>query len=158
MPENKQLVVFNLDDQQYALNLACVERIVRAVEVTHLPDAPDTILGVINVEGRVIPVVNTRKRLGLAERGIELQDLFLIVQQDGRALALLGDEVKPVLEVSAQQVVASDKVLPGSGYVQGVAKLEEGMVVVLTVDKMLSFEQREKLDAAIGVLQEATNG
>ncbi|MBI5570212.1 MAG: purine-binding chemotaxis protein CheW [Desulfomonile tiedjei] len=158
MTENKQLVVFSLDGQHYALNLTCVERIVRAVEVTHVPDAPETILGVINVEGEIIPVVNTRRRLGLPDREIELQDLFIIIRHNAQRLALLGDEVMPVLEIPAQQVVASDRVLPGSGYVQGVAKLDEGMVIVLTVEKMLSFDQRARLDAAIGVLEEGTHG
>jgi purine-binding chemotaxis protein CheW len=126
--------------------------------VTHVPDAPETILGVINVEGEVIPVINTRKRLGLPEREIELQDLFIILQHNGQRLALLGDEVMPVLEVPTEQVVASDRVLPGSGNVQGVAKLDEGMVIVLTVEKMLSFEQRARLDAAIGGLGEGAHG
>ena len=60
MAGSKQLVVFTVDDQHYALDLVSVERVVRAVEITHLPQAPDTVMGVINFEGKVIPVVNTR--------------------------------------------------------------------------------------------------
>ena len=149
MSENNQLVVFTLDEQQYALNLSCVERIVRAVEITPLPDAPEMVLGVINVEGRVIPVLNTRKRLGLRERELELQDLFIIVSENGRTFALVADEVRPVLEVPPQEVVSPDRVLPGTGYVQSVAKLAEGMLVVLTVEKTLSFTDQTKVFAAI---------
>ncbi len=69
MAGSNQLVVFTVDDQQYALNLVCVERVVRAVEVTHLPQAPETVLGVINFEGQVIPVVNTRQASGVARTG-----------------------------------------------------------------------------------------
>jgi purine-binding chemotaxis protein CheW len=149
MSENNQLVVFTLDEQQYALNLSCVERIVRAVEITPLPDAPEMVLGVINVEGRVIPVLNTRKRLGLRERELELQDLFIIVSENGRTFALVADEVRPVLEVPPQEVVSPDRVLPGTGYVQSVAKLAEGMLVVLTIEKTLSFTDQTKVFAAI---------
>ena len=68
------------------------------MEVTPVPEAPDAVLGVINVEGKVIPVVNSRRRLGLPERELELNDLFIIVQEGGVSLALVADEVKPVME------------------------------------------------------------
>lgn len=149
MATTRQLVVFTLDEQQYALELSCVERIVRAVEITPLPDAPDVVLGVINVEGRVIPVLNTRRRFGLPEREIELQDLFIIVSENGRTFALVADQVRPVLEVAAQEVVSADRVLPGAGYEQGVAKLSEGMLVVLAAERALSFSDQNKVLAAV---------
>ncbi len=157
MAENNQLVVFILDEQQYALNLSCVERIVRAVEITPLPDAPEQVLGVINVEGRVIPVLNTRKRLGLPERELELHDLFIIVSENGRTLALVADQVRPVLEIPDQEVVSPDKVLPGTGYVQSVAKMDDGMIVVLTIEKALSFSDQKKVFAAIEGMPERQN-
>jgi purine-binding chemotaxis protein CheW len=149
MTVTNQLVVFTLDEQQYALNLSCVERIVRAVEITPLPDAPDVVLGVINVEGRVIPVINTRKRLGLPERELDLQDLFIIASDNGRTFAIVADEVRPVLEIPAQEVVSPERVLPGTGYVQSVAKVADGMLVVLTVESTLSFSDQNKVFAAI---------
>lgn len=149
MAGSKQLVVFSLDDQHYALDLVCVERVVRAVEVTHLPQAPDTVHGVINFEGQVIPVVNTRKRLGLPEREIDLPDLFIIARESGRTLALVGDEVKPVLEMTDEQVVKSENVLPATGYVQGVAKADEGMVIILTVSKILSSAEHDTIQHVI---------
>jgi purine-binding chemotaxis protein CheW len=152
MAESNQLVVFTLDDQQYALNLACVERVVRSVDITHLPDAPESVLGVINFEGRVIPVVNTRKRLGLPEREVELQDLFIIARDSGRMVAFVGDEVKPVLEMPHDQLVASSEVLPRTGYLQSVAKVDEGMVIVLAVGNVLSLEESQQLQSAIAGL------
>ena len=155
MDGTNQLVVFTLDDQQYGLGLSCVERIVRAVEVTHLPEAPDVVYGVINVEGRIIPVINSRKRLGLPEREIELDDHFIIITQDGRTMALVGDEVRPVLEVPDEQLVGSDRIVPGKGYVRGVAKLEQGMVMILSPERTLSFEEHDMLSSAIeGMLEE----
>jgi purine-binding chemotaxis protein CheW len=149
MPESNQLVVFALDGQQYALNLANVERVVRAVEVTHLPDAPEAILGVINFEGRVIPVVNTRKRLGLPERDVEVHDLFIIARGDGRSVAFVGDDVNPVLEMHEDQVIASEKVLPQAGYVEGVAKVDQGMIIILAVSKVLSLDEHRQLQSAM---------
>jgi purine-binding chemotaxis protein CheW len=57
-----QLVVLTLDEQRYALHLSAVERIVRMVEITPLPKAPQIVLGVVNVQGRIVPIVNIRKR------------------------------------------------------------------------------------------------
>jgi purine-binding chemotaxis protein CheW len=149
MSANNQLVVFTLDEQSFALNLSNVERIVRAVEVTPLPDAPEVILGVINIEGRVVPVVNTRKRLGMPEKDMELQDLFIIVREDGHRLALLADQVKPVLEVPDEELVSPDRVLPGIGYVQGVAKIDDGMLVVLRLETIMSLTDQKLVLAAL---------
>ena len=78
MEKLNQLVVFFLNEQKYALYLPAVERVVSAIEVTPLPQAPDNVLGIINVMGKVIPVVNIRKRFGLPEREIDLSDQFII--------------------------------------------------------------------------------
>jgi purine-binding chemotaxis protein CheW len=154
MAEMTQVVVFTLDDERFALALTRVERIVRAVEITHLPDAPETVHGVIDVEGRIIPVVNTRKRLGLPEREIELDDLFIIVNGRDRGLALVGDEVLPVLEIPDKLLVSSDDVLPGRKFVQGITDTDSGMIMVLDIDEALSFEERNGLQSAVGALIE----
>ncbi len=155
MAELTQVVVFTLDDERFALTLTRVERIVRAVEITHLPDAPKTVHGVINVEGRIVPVVNTRKRLGLPERDINLDDLFIIVNGNGRSLALVADEVLPVLEIPEHLLVSSDEVIPGRRFVQGIADTESGMIMVLNIDDALSSDEQEGLRSAVGALSEA---
>lgn len=149
MSERNQLVTFLVDDQRYALNLACVERIVRSVEVTHVPEAPDGVLGVINVEGRITPVVNSRRRLGLREREVGLDDLFIIVRDNGRCLALVADQVLPVREIPAHEVVGADVVLPGSAYIQGMAKDELGMILILNPGRTLSYEEHQKIDSSM---------
>lgn len=154
MAEPTQVVVFSLDEERYALNLSSVERIVRAVEVTHLPDAPDNIFGVINVEGRVIPVLNTRKRLGLPQREIDLDDLFLIVTDGGYSVAFVGDEVLPVMEIPEDQLVSSDEVLPGGRFVQGMTDTQNGMIIILNAGKSLSYDEHDRLQSATAALGE----
>ena len=78
MSKFHHLVVFSLDDQQYALLLPVVERVINAVAVTPLPEAPDIVLGVINIYGEIIPVMNIRKRFGLPEREIDIKDQLII--------------------------------------------------------------------------------
>ncbi len=84
-----RLVLLTVDGQTYALHLEAVDRIVRAVEVTPLPGAPVIVLGAIDVEGRVLPVLNLRRRLRLPEREIGPADQFLIARTERRAVALL---------------------------------------------------------------------
>ena len=91
-------VVFCLDGQRYALPLAAVRRIVRAVEVTPLPGAPAIVLGAIDVEGSVLPVLDIRRRFLLPEREIGPADQFLIASTARRAVALVIDEAHGVIE------------------------------------------------------------
>lgn len=146
---SQNFVVFSIANQRYALNLESVRRIVRAVEVTPLPDAPEPILGVIDVQGQVIPVVDTRRRLGLPCREIELSDQFIIVQDSDLTLAFVADEVLPVMEVPEAQVASSDRVLPGEGMVRGLARVDDGMIVVLSTERLLSREEKQGVSSAL---------
>lgn len=151
---SQNLVVFSVADQRFALSLDNVQRIVRAVEVTPMPGAPETVLGVINVEGQVIPVMDSRKRLGLPTREIELSDLFIIVQENDLTFALVADEVKPVMEIPEAQVASSERMLAGEGMVQSVAKVEDGMIVVLSLDRALSSEDHRTVSEALDLIGE----
>ena len=119
-----------------------------AVEVTPLPDAPDTILGLINVQGQIMPVVNVRRRLGLPEREVELSDRLSILHVLFGQPPLLVDAVSGVVEPEGQEVITAEKILPGAGCVGEVAKLAEEIVLVQDLDAFFSFEGEEALSGA----------
>lgn len=144
-----QLVVFALEDQRYALHLSAVERIVRAVEMTPLPKAPEIVIGVINVQGRIIPVFNIRRRFYLPEREIELSDQLIIANTARRTVALVVDTVDGVIERLSEEVTPADQVLPRIEYVEGIVKLENGLVLIHDLDKFLSIDEGTKLDEAL---------
>ena len=146
MKESVQLVVFTLNEQRYGLRLSAVERVVRAVEVTLLPSAPEIVLGIINLAGRVVPVMNVRQRFGLPEKESDLSDQFIIARTAMRTVALLVDSVSTLVEASAEDVVHAAKILPRMDYVDGVAKLEDGMILIHDIDKFLSLEEARLLD------------
>src|SRR5688572_5800757 len=106
-----QYVVFLLAGQRYALSLTIVSRIVRAVEITPLPDAPAIVLGVINVEGEILPVFNLRGRFLLQEREVGPNDQFLIARAGRRKVALVMDEAQGVIEHGQAEIIASDIVI-----------------------------------------------
>jgi len=144
-----RVVVFVLGDQRYGLPLAAVERVVRMVGVTPLPQAPEIVLGVVNVQGRVIPVLNLRRRFRLPERDFALTDQLVIARTAGRPVALAADAVAGVLEYSTQQAVGACDIVPGIEYVEGVVKLADGLVLIHDLDKFLSLEEETALDRAI---------
>jgi len=149
MNKLNQLVVLTLDEQRYALHLSAVERIVRVVEVTPLPKAPEIVLGVVNVQGQITPVINIRKRFRLPEREMNLSDQLIIAHTSRRTVALVADAVSGVIERSEQEVIAAEKVLPGIEYVEGVVKLEDGMILIHDLNKFLSLEEEQALDNAM---------
>lgn len=144
-----QLVVFTLDEQRYALHLAAVERIVRVVEVTPLPKSPEIVLGVVNVQGRIIPVVNIRKRFRLPEREIALSNQLIIASTSRRTGALLVDEVSGVVEISEREMIEAGKILPDMDYVEGIVKLEDGLILIHDLNTFLSIEEEKALDDAM---------
>jgi purine-binding chemotaxis protein CheW len=144
-----RVAVFTLGDQRYALPLSTVERVVRVVEVTPLPQAPDIVLGVVNVQGRVIPVVNPRRRFRLPERDIALTDQLVIAHTTRRPVALVVDAVTGVLEYSGREAVGARDIVPGMEYVEGVVKLADGLVLIHDLDRFLSLDEATALDRAI---------
>lgn len=150
MPDPAQLVVFRLDMQRYALVLSSVDRIVRAVAVTALPKAPDIVLGVIDVAGRVLPVLNLRRRFGLPEREIDLASQFLIARTSRREVVLVVDEAQEVTARLDADIIDSTQIVPGLTHVRGVARLSDGLVLIHDLEKFLSLDEACALDEAMG--------
>lgn len=144
-----QLVVFRLDEWRYALHLAAVERVVPAAEITLLPKAPAVVSGVINFQGRVLPVVNVRKRFKLREREIRPADRLIIAHTEVRSVILVVDAVDEVITRLPEEIAAPDEILPGMNYVEGIVKLEDGLILIHDLRKFLSLEEEQALEQAM---------
>lgn len=148
-PAAAQLLVFRLDEQRFALPLASVARVVRAVAVTPLPGAPAIVHGVIDIQGRVVPVVNLRRRLHIADRAISPADWFLIAQTAQRTLVLVVDESDGVVERPPADIVSSAELPPGLEHVSGVVAIEGGLALVHDLERFLSLDEGRALDDAM---------
>jgi purine-binding chemotaxis protein CheW len=146
MDQIVQLVVFNLDDQKYALHLTAVQKVIHAVELLPLPKAPQIVHGVINVQGMIIPVMNIRKRFGLAERDMRLSDQIIIAGTSKRLLALVVDNVDGVIKKAEKNVIEAKKILADIEYIEGVVKLEDNMILIHNLETFLSLEEEEVLE------------
>lgn len=148
MSDAVQLVVFCLEGQRHALRHDAVERATPAAEVTPLPGAPAAVLGVIDVGGRILPVFSLRRHLGLPDRALRLSDVFLIARTARRPVALLVDEVEAVRPAPAATVDAAT-IAPGLGTVQGLVRLDDGLLLIHDLERFLSREDERILDAAM---------
>jgi purine-binding chemotaxis protein CheW len=135
-----ELIAFVVDGRRWALPLATVVRAVPMVAVTPLPDAPEAVMGALNLHGELVPVFDLRARAGLPAREPGPGD-HLLLARTGRLIALPVDEVLGVL---ALPVEALPEAGPG-----GVAVLPDGLVVVGDLDAFLSAEEEARLDLAL---------
>jgi purine-binding chemotaxis protein CheW len=144
-----QLVAFTLNSQPYALRLASVRKVLRMVEVTPLPKAPEIVLGVVCLHGIAVPVVSIRRRVGLSEREACLSDQLIVADTASRLVALVVDAVIGVVERSTEEIAQAEGIVPGAEYVEGIARYEEDMLFIHDLDRFLSQDEENQLHAAL---------
>jgi purine-binding chemotaxis protein CheW len=144
-----QLVVFTLKGQPYALRLASVQQVLRIVEVTPLPKAPKIVLGVVSLHGTVVPVLSIRRRVGLTEGETSLSDQLIVADIASGSVALVVDAVTGVVERASEEITETEKIVPGAEHVEGIAKLEEGMLFIHNLDLFLSQPEESQLHDAL---------
>lgn len=148
-----RLLLFALDGQRFALRLGSVRRIVWMVKITPLPAAPRIVLGVVDMHGAVVPVVDIRRRFGLPHRAPDPGQKLIIADAAGRHLALAVDDIGELLELNANAIAAPDPLAAGEGYVAGIARSPDGLVVIHDLETFLSVDEETDLDEAL-----ASNG
>lgn len=144
-----KLLVFQLDETRYALRLSAVLRVIRAVEITRLPKAPDIILGVIDLHGQIIPIINIRKRFQLGDRDMSPEDQIVIAQTSARVVGLVIESTSSLTELSSASIVPPESIVPGIRYLEGVVRLENDIVFINDLEKFLSLDEEAQLDIAM---------
>ncbi len=139
------VLVYHIDEQRYGLFLCDVDKVVRAVAITPLLDAPTAVMGIINVRGRVIPVVNMRRKLQLPERDVELNDQFVIARTTKRTVALVVDWVEGVIERPGTEVIRGEEIVAGLENLKGVIRLPDGLILIHNLDRFLFRDEEEGL-------------
>ncbi len=143
-----QLVTFKLGQEEFGVNILQVHEIIRMMQVTHVPNAPDFIYGVINLRGKVIPIVSLRKRFGLDAEAEDNQSLrIVVVELRNVVVGFIVDAVSEVLRISKDIVEPPPPILAGieSEYITGVAKMEDRLIILLDLEQLLSKEEKKEL-------------
>ncbi|MBI2400663.1 MAG: chemotaxis protein CheW [Deltaproteobacteria bacterium] len=142
-----QLVTFRLGNEEFSLDILRVQEIIRHMELTRVPRTPDFVDGVINLRGRVIPVLDLRKRFGLPSDAKTNETRIIVVDVDNKTVGLKVDAVSEVLRLPADTVEPAPAIVTGaeSDYIKGVGKLEGRLLILLDVEKILTRTERDAL-------------
>ncbi|MDD5434039.1 MAG: chemotaxis protein CheW [Nitrospira sp.] len=143
------ILVFTLDKLMVALPTNHVDRTIPMVEITPLPNAPGIVLGVINLYGNIIPVVNLRERFRLKEREPDSGDKIIIAHSNSRKIGIIVDSVKDVIEFDETKMVPPERIIQGIEQVEGVLKLQDGLIIIHDINKFLSIEEEHAIDNAV---------
>ncbi len=143
--ETEHLATFQLDREEYGLPVRLVQEIIRVRQITQVPKAPRPIKGVINLRGRIIPVIDLRRQLGLGDVELRHATRIVVVTFEDRLLGLLVDSAQQVLRVPVSSIEAAPEevVEIDSNYIRGVAKLEDRLIILIDLASVLARELEE---------------
>jgi purine-binding chemotaxis protein CheW len=142
----REILVFTLGTARYALWSTDVRELLRAVAIVALPGAPRIVEGIINLRGRIVPVLDLRARFRLPRKELEPSDHLIVVAVDQRLVAVRADHALSLVEIE----ISGD--LEAAPYVAGVARMPDGLVLIHDLRTFLSAGETTELDGALSAL------
>jgi purine-binding chemotaxis protein CheW len=150
MEKDYQVVGFRIGNETYGVRIGSVREIVRVPEITTVPNAPDAIEGVINLRGKIIPVMDLRKRFGSASLQPDKKNRILVVELENRLLGLIVSSASEVLKIPPSEIEPPGTVFAEgeSSYVTGVGKLKGRLIILLDIARLLRQPEFKKFEEA----------
>jgi len=144
-----QLVTFKLENEEFGVDILKVQEINRMLTITKIPNAPPFVEGVINLRGKIIPIVDLRKRLGFNGKAYDKSTRIIVVELDGLILGFIVDSVSEVLRVSESTVEPPPSIMGGieSDYIEGVGKLDNSLLILLELGKVFATKDRKDMES-----------
>jgi purine-binding chemotaxis protein CheW len=146
--ELTQLVSFNLGQEEYGVEVLKVHEIIRMITITHMPNTPHYVEGIINLRGKVIPIISMRKKFGLMESEIDSHTRIMVMDVGGELTGFIVDSVSEVIRISGSEIQPSPSVA-ASGIdqdcISGVINRAERLLVLLDLDRMFTSEEQQLL-------------
>jgi purine-binding chemotaxis protein CheW len=142
-----QLVTFSTGDEEFGVDILKVQEIILPMAITKVPKAPEFVEGVINLRGKVIPVIDLRRRFGLKSKAQDKYTRIIVIEINQMIVGFVVDSISEVLRIPANTVEPPPPVVAGleSEYISGVGKLEDRLLILLDLDRLLSREDVEAL-------------
>lgn len=138
-----QWVTYHLEDEVYGINVMQVQEVLRITEIAPVPGAPSYVLGIINLRGSVVTVIDTRSRFGLMPKESDDLSRIIIVEVNGNVIGMLADSVAEVVYLHQSEIDTAPNISndDSSRFIQGVCSREQYLLIIVDVDKFLSEEE-----------------
>lgn len=143
-----QWVTFRLGDEKYGINVMQVQEVLRVAEIAPVPGAPSYVLGIINLRGNVVTVIDTRNRFGLMSKETDDNSRIVIIETESHIIGILVDSVAEVVELRSSDIETAPNVgnEETSRYIQGVTSRDNELLILVDLNKFLSDEEKADLD------------
>ncbi|MBP6671696.1 MAG: chemotaxis protein CheW [Bacteroidetes bacterium] len=142
-----QLVSFNIGDEEFGVDILKVQEINRMVEVTRVPNAPEYVDGVINLRGKVIPIIDLRRRFGMPRKEKDKNTRIIVVELTGKVLGFVVDAVSEVLRIPNSVTEPPPSIIAGikAEYITAIGKLENRLLILLDLERVLSVDEHDEV-------------
>ncbi len=147
-----QFLTYTIGNQEYGIEIRNVTEIIGIQKITSLPDVPEFVKGVINLRGKVIPVVDVRLRFGMEAREYDERTCIVVVNISGTSVGLVVDTVSEVMNIPENQIEEPPKVskkADGNRFVHGLGKVNEEVKILLDIQKLLYEDELEMINASV---------
>jgi len=145
LSEILQLVSFHLGKEEFGIDILSVREIIKMINITRVPNAPEFVEGVINLRGRIIPVVYLRTRLGMLKKEIDKDTRIVVVELSDKTIGFIVDAVKEVIRIPKELTEEPPDFIGNvnSEHITSVAKLEDNLLIILDLEKVFNLEEVE---------------
>ena len=145
-----ELVSFKIGNEEFGVDISNVKEIIKMLQITKVPNSPDFVEGVINLRGRVIPVIDLRSKLQIEKKKEDKDTRIIVVELNDNTVGFIVDAVKEVLRIPASITEAPPEMVTGynSDFIQSVGKLEDRLLILIDLSKVLTTKEHEELSTA----------
>jgi len=149
--QQDKYLTFVINGQDYGIDIRYVTEIIGIQKITELPELLNFVKGVINLRGKVIPIIDVRLRFGFPEREYDERTCIIVVDMNESSIGLVVDSVNEVLDIPSSQIDPPPKVKKGkeNRFIQGLGKVEDSVKILLDVHKLLFDEELEAIESAL---------
>uniref|UniRef100_A0A7J2TK06 Chemotaxis protein CheW n=1 Tax=Archaeoglobus fulgidus TaxID=2234 RepID=A0A7J2TK06_ARCFL len=146
--ETVQVIVFKLGEERYGVDISQVREIIRASQITKIPNAPDFVEGVINLRGQITTIVNLRKRFGMPPKPIDNDTRIIVVEYNNAVIGMMVDTVSEVKYLSQKDIEALPSIITAreeAKFLKGVGKLPDGLLILIDLNRVLNEKEVDRI-------------
>lgn len=149
--KDKKVVVFKIDDDEYATSVEQVERILENETITKIPDSPEFLVGVINYQGRIIPIIDLKKRFNLNSKSVNQNSKIILAKDTKGDIGLIIDSVSQIVDISSDSISEPPDVISGiiKKYIKAIIKLDKKIIIYINLSEILEFSEKNNINELV---------